>query len=183
MNCEKRQTLRDVVASVISEGSDSEGVNITETYNTSKYVEDGPTPVKLMKVKRYHLHPKTYSPKWEEDPNYKGWVQRSKKGDGFYYCLACNQDYTCGKSELDKHASSRKHCMNQMSLPKQTMPIEDQNLLNNEQINLKSCDIYESESVFDNSQDFDASSTSGSFQVIQVNPRLHIWRLNVCRIT
>jgi len=67
-------------------------------------------------VRKYQIHAKTYSPKWELDPNYRGWVQRSQSGDGFFYCLACNKNYTCGKSELDKHASSKKHCLNLKTL-------------------------------------------------------------------
>lgn len=67
-------------------------------------------------VRKYQIHTKTYSPKWELDPNYRGWVQRSERGDGFFYCLACSKDYTCGKSELDKHASSKKHCLNLKSM-------------------------------------------------------------------
>lgn len=157
MNGEKRTTLRDVVASVISEGSDNESVTVTESYTALKYGNHGPTPSKILKLNRYQLHPKTYSPKWEQDPTYKGWVQRSKKGDGYYYCLACDQDYTCGKSELDKHASSKKHCMNLMNLPRK---LGDVKANDNSSDDISKSDNYETESVFLTSQEFDASSTS-----------------------
>ncbi|XP_065207452.1 uncharacterized protein LOC135836499 [Planococcus citri] len=153
MNSQPPLSFQDAVASAISEGSDTENLNLTDNY-----AYEGP-PLKAMKIKRYQLHPKTYSPKWEQDPNYKGWVQRSKKGDGFYYCLACNQDYTCGKSELDKHASSRKHCINMMSLPHLNRKSDNSNQYNK----TEPSDSVEDPIIMD-PHEFGASSTSENSQ-------------------
>ncbi|XKL64803.1 hypothetical protein PGB90_004889 [Kerria lacca] len=160
MDSEKQQTLTDIVASVMSETSDSDVSALNENYTclNTRYDQDDSTPAKLMKIRKYQLHAKTYSAKWELDPNYRGWVQRSQRGDGFFFCLACNQDYTCGKSELDKHASSKKHCLNIRSLPK----MNDFNLAhsNNFCKKIKSDETVEFNNVLPN--DFDASSTSNN---------------------
>lgn len=115
---EKELSFNDIVARAMAETSEIEYHPMT-SFNVS--------PIKLKSninslktvpkvVRKYQIHTKTYSPKWELDPNYRGWVQRSERGDGFFYCLACSKDYTCGKSELDKHASSKKHCLNLKSM-------------------------------------------------------------------
>lgn len=177
----RKRTFSDVIA--MAEPSDSDVTtltssdvttltNVNESYTVlSTVYEDPDTPAaKLMKIRKYQLHTKTYSPKWEQDPNYRGWVQRSKKGDGFYYCLACNQDYTCGKSELDKHASSRKHCMNVMAMPKVTSDSYSVSYATDvstyEVQNMKNCDPFDNDSSVLNQQDFDASSTSINCQVM-----------------
>ncbi len=154
MDSEKRPTYSDVVASVMSESSDTDGV-LSENYAclTAPKFDEDVIPAKILKIRKYQLHAKTYSPKWELDPNYRGWVQRSRRGDGYFYCLACNQDYTCGKSELDKHASSKKHCMNLRSLTKQ----EDYSPLDVSCMN--KAEHIESEVSY-NLDDYDASSTS-----------------------
>lgn len=136
--------------------------NVNENYTILNTVYNESPAAKLMKIRKYQLHAKTYSPKWEKDPNYSGWVQRSKKGDGFYYCLACNQDYTCGKSELDKHASSRKHCMNLINMPEannETYSVYEMQDMNNS-------DTFDHETSIVN-QDFGASSTSFSYKFQQ----------------
>lgn len=100
------KTYEEMVAAMIS--------NSPETDTNAKEESDErvlavATPAK---TRKYNTHIKSYSSKWEEDPNYRGWVHRSQRGDGHFFCLACKQHYACGKSELDKHASSKKHFMN-----------------------------------------------------------------------
>lgn len=168
----------DVVATVMAESTNNDVTtltNVNDSYTSlkSEYDETPQKLAKIVKIRKYQLHTKTYSPKWEKDPNYRGWVSRSKKGDGFYYCLACNQDYTCGKSELDKHASSRKHCMNVINLAKSN---SDQyslaygSDLSAYEVQTVKCDPLESGVATVLHTDFDASysassSTSGSLQV------------------
>lgn len=162
MATSRKKTYSEVVASAISDNA--EGENYINQ-------DDSVTPTKIMKIRKYQLHPKTYSTKWEQDPNYKGWVQRSKKGDGYYYCLACNQDYTCGKSELDKHASSKKHCMNMMSLPKtvsyEVTKINNQNNFIQESNFNSTCDSFETDQeIIQDSQHFDSVSFQSRLKTI-----------------
>lgn len=129
-------------------------------------------------VRKYQIHTKTYSPKWELDPNYRGWVQRSQRGDGFFYCLACSKNYTCGKSELDKHASSKKHCINLKTMIASASQLEATQIV-------KTDDSESVESMF--LDDMNSSSTSFvdevswlSFDTWKPSVALQGWKCEFC---
>uniref|UniRef100_A0A6P7GZ46 Uncharacterized protein LOC114348295 n=1 Tax=Diabrotica virgifera virgifera TaxID=50390 RepID=A0A6P7GZ46_DIAVI len=46
---------------------------------------------------------------WEQEPEFKGWLKSSKKGSNFAFCKACNKDFICGKSEIQKHYLGKLH--------------------------------------------------------------------------
>lgn len=50
-----------------------------------------------------------YQAKWNEVPSFKPWLSPSVHGDIYFYCKFCKKDYKCGKSEILKHMSSKKH--------------------------------------------------------------------------
>lgn len=65
----------------------------------------GPPPKASLK---YHQR---YSILWEASPLYKGWLTVSKKGSLYAFCKLCGSDILvkAGKTQLDKHAKSKKH--------------------------------------------------------------------------
>ena len=60
-----------------------------------------------------------YIKSWETDERFKGWIGKSKKGDYFFHCNACDCDNKCGISELERHRSGKKHMNNVKSKSKQ----------------------------------------------------------------
>lgn len=80
---------------------------------TSSSSEESELPPVLKKRKKTYVQ--KYQPKWEEDDRFKGWLTKSKKGNTFCYCKACNKDLLCGKSEIEKHAKGKKHQFNARS--------------------------------------------------------------------
>lgn len=50
-----------------------------------------------------------YNRQWEEVPEFKGWLESSKKGITYGHCNVCNKDFVCGKSEIMKHSKGAKH--------------------------------------------------------------------------
>lgn len=54
--------------------------------------------------KRKRSYAQNYQPTWEQDDRFKGWLSKSKKGTTYCYCKACNKDFICGKSEIEKNA-------------------------------------------------------------------------------
>ncbi|XP_044744511.1 N-acetylneuraminate lyase [Coccinella septempunctata] len=50
-----------------------------------------------------------YQAKWNDVPSFKPWLSPSVHGDIYFYCKFCKKDYKCGKSEILKHMSSKKH--------------------------------------------------------------------------
>jgi hypothetical protein len=49
-----------------------------------------------------------FDPEWEKQ---FGFVKRSKRGDGFFYCSVCQNDFilTTGVSGVEKHQDSKGH--------------------------------------------------------------------------
>lgn len=46
---------------------------------------------KLIKKRKYS---QTYKEQWENMPEFRGWICKSKKGDSFAKCSACEKDLT-----------------------------------------------------------------------------------------
>lgn len=61
------------------------------------------------KKKRYV---QKYVKDWEKIPAFKQWLSESVLGNTYFYCKFCKSDNKCGKTELEKHMSSRKHMKN-----------------------------------------------------------------------
>ncbi|CAG9828304.1 unnamed protein product [Diabrotica balteata] len=64
-----------------------------------------------MKKRKYS---QVYKIAWEEESKFKGWLQKSKKGQNFAYCSACHVDIDIesGKLQVERHASGKKHAEN-----------------------------------------------------------------------
>lgn len=62
-----------------------------------------------------------YKDEWERIPQYKGWVQKSKKGDSFALCLPCDKNINIksGKNALTKHSQTTVHKDNSNTIIKQ----------------------------------------------------------------
>lgn len=79
----------------------------TDTDSDSHYKKG--IPQKKRKVVRYN---QKYCNSWEEEKAFKGWLNKSSKGDTYFYCNACMNDLKCsggGKKDVEKHAISEKH--------------------------------------------------------------------------
>ena len=63
-------------------------------------------------AKRKCFYSQKYLEKWESDPKFSGWISKSDKGPMYYYCKVCGKDGKAGKSELEKHATGKKHISN-----------------------------------------------------------------------
>lgn len=68
------------------------------------------------------VYPQRYLEKWESDAKFGAWIAKSDKGPMYYYCKVCNKDGKAGKSELEKHASGKKHISN-MGARKKTVSV------------------------------------------------------------
>lgn len=64
---------------------------------------------RLAKKKQHYVQ--NYNANWGLDHKFKFWVERSPKGNNWFRCKICNDDYTTvgGKSNLTKHQRSEKH--------------------------------------------------------------------------
>ncbi|KAK4885266.1 hypothetical protein RN001_001537 [Aquatica leii] len=60
--------------------------------------------------KRMYL-PK-YRKEWETIPAYKPWLSESVFGSNYFYCKFCKNNNKCGRTEIEKHMSCRKHIRN-----------------------------------------------------------------------
>lgn len=62
-----------------------------------------------------------YKSEWEKLPEFKGWVQKSKKGSEFALCWCCNKDIkvASGKDALIKHSLTDIHKSKSSSIAKQ----------------------------------------------------------------
>lgn len=58
------------------------------------------------KVVRYE---QKFIDSWLTDKNFSGWLTKSKKGNTYFYCSACDCDRKCGIQELTRHKNSSKH--------------------------------------------------------------------------
>ena len=57
-------------------------------------------------------HTKTFQDSWLQIDKFKGWLQAVESDNTKARCKACNVIVTCGKSELEKHATRAKHIKN-----------------------------------------------------------------------
>lgn len=62
-----------------------------------------------------------YNTAWEYDPEFKGWLRPSSKGQLFGFCSACHVHISVshGKMEVRKHSASKKHKQNCTAVAKQ----------------------------------------------------------------
>ncbi|XP_055371878.1 uncharacterized protein LOC129605898 isoform X2 [Condylostylus longicornis] len=49
---------------------------------------------------------KIYQETWESEFE---WLNKSKKGDFYYFCTICNYNGTAGRSEVQRHSKSKRH--------------------------------------------------------------------------
>jgi hypothetical protein len=73
----------------------------------------------LSKKRKKKSYAQKYQSNWEQEPEFKGWLQPSKKGITFAHCRCCNKDFVCGKSEIEKHSKGKNHLSKVKSLLKQ----------------------------------------------------------------
>jgi len=73
--------------------------------------------------KKQYVH--KYRSTWEEMPESKC-IRSSKKGENYFHCMVCGDDYLAGKSALKKHIKTTKHTKNSKShnnlIPANMMP-------------------------------------------------------------
>lgn len=71
------------------------------------------------KSKKYYSQ--KYNSSWQKDPEFSGWVNKSSRGNNYFYCKICKTDNatTGGRSNLKKHASSSKHALFAREMQKQ----------------------------------------------------------------
>lgn len=74
--------------------------------------------------KRKLEYKKKYCDAWEKNPEFKNWLSRSKRGENFFHCRACNTDGAAGLSEVKKHAAGSKHQSNVAGQKKQPTLLE-----------------------------------------------------------
>lgn len=69
------------------------------------------TPTGVPSKKQKRKYSQKYSKSWENDEEFKKWLKSSKKSANFAYCGVCKVDLTiqAGKTDLRKHANSKKH--------------------------------------------------------------------------
>lgn len=104
------------VNSVECSDSDSNEINTDENSSkqrvlaqksASKTPKSGPAKVGPT---RHFIH--KYRPEWEQNQEYKNWIQPSKKGGTFFYCKVCGDDKKAGISAVKRHCKSEKHIKN-----------------------------------------------------------------------
>lgn len=82
--------------------------------------EESQHTVAIKKRKKNTIYTQKYNGQWEEVPEFKGWLESSKKGITFAHCKACNKDFVCGKSEIVKHSKGKQHLKLCKTVSKQT---------------------------------------------------------------
>lgn len=74
--------------------------------------------------KRKLEYKKKYCDAWEKNPEFENSLSRSKRGENFFHCRACNTDGAAGLSEVKKHAAGSKHQSNVAEQKKQPTLLE-----------------------------------------------------------
>ena len=67
-----------------------------------------PRPKKKVS-KSYH---QKFKAAWMQEKQFMGWLKKSIKSTAskdIAFCMICNTDVTCGKSEIVRHANSQRH--------------------------------------------------------------------------
>lgn len=69
--------------------------------------ENDSEPQKIKKIK----YTQKYKEVWEKIPEFKGWLQKSRKNEQFAYCKCCDKEINIksGKDSLIKHCSRNMH--------------------------------------------------------------------------
>lgn len=93
------------MSSTTSQPSTSRNIEILESSPSSS--EEGEQLRK--KRKSMKSYSQKYTASWKQEPEFKGWLKSSKKGTNYAFCKACNKDFVCGKSEIQKHSSGKQH--------------------------------------------------------------------------
>lgn len=58
------------------------------------------------------MYSQKYRKEWESVPAYKPWLSESVLGNLYFYCKFCKNNNKCGRTEIDKHMTCRKHIRN-----------------------------------------------------------------------
>lgn len=63
------------------------------------------------KNKKMRKYAQTYKTAWEEKPEFKSWLMKSRKGENYAKCRSCDKDLniSSGKDALIKHGISKFH--------------------------------------------------------------------------
>ncbi|KAF5308157.1 hypothetical protein FQR65_LT06337 [Abscondita terminalis] len=110
------QTIKDLFTEFkpVFESEDSSNVSEEDSQGES----DTKSTKKRRKIKQEDGYSKRrmYLPKyrkeWENVPAYKQWLSESVFGSNYFYCKFCKNNNKCGRTEIEKHMSSRKHIRN-----------------------------------------------------------------------
>lgn len=70
----------------------------------------------LSRDEKVKKSPKTFVSSWLDDPEFKGWLAPLPDNPQKCKCMPCNVVILCGRSELQKHASGKKHSENVKSV-------------------------------------------------------------------
>lgn len=84
--------------------------------------EDGNTPPKK------RIYTQKYRKEWESMTTYKPWLSESVLGNLFFYCKFCKSNYKCGKTEIDKHMTCKKHIRNS-KVPQVRVQVGEENFV------------------------------------------------------
>lgn len=56
---------------------------------------------------------KTFQSQWYDDfSEWKSWVKECPSDSNKFFCIACNENLACGRSEIDRHSKTQKHLGN-----------------------------------------------------------------------
>lgn len=58
------------------------------------------------------MYMQKYRKEWENIPAYRPWLSESTLGNLYFYCKFCKNNNKCGRTEIDKHMTCRKHVRN-----------------------------------------------------------------------
>lgn len=109
----KPQYVKDLVGEFNS--SDESGCEV-EVINVIRDVSDSEEPpykkTKKLGDSKKRRYIQKYVKSWEKIPAFRQWLSESVLGNTYFYCKVCKTDNKCGKTELEKHLSSRKHMKN-----------------------------------------------------------------------
>ncbi|XP_072156624.1 uncharacterized protein [Bemisia tabaci] len=117
------ESEEELVAESSSEEESSEGDSSVDSNDSNSTIRNR-SKRKKRKTKKQSRTKKRkgirhkYRSAWEADDRFKDWIRKSSKGQRHFYCLPCNQHYSCqgGTSVVDKHDKSAKHCSNLESI-------------------------------------------------------------------
>ncbi|XP_055371876.1 uncharacterized protein LOC129605898 isoform X1 [Condylostylus longicornis] len=92
---------------------------------------------------------KIYQETWESEFE---WLNKSKKGDFYYFCTICNYNGTAGRSEVQRHSKSKRHIAATFSSKTQSSLFSSITENNLPQIDVKETVPFEEKGSYDNDE-------------------------------